>query len=100
MRSWRSWRHVCPRRAQRNCANWNVANRVIFDEDPRAQTDCANWNSLSFFATAGAADVRACLWAGADPGARENDGLTPFDVLVEELNGTPVHRRLRDARRI
>lgn len=76
-----------------------MANRVIFDEDLRAQTDCANWNSRSFFATAGAADVCACLWAGADPGARENDGLTPFDVLVEELIGTPVHRRLSDVHR-
>ena len=33
----------------------------------RAQPDCTNWNSYSFFKTAGAEDVRACLRAGADP---------------------------------
>ena len=125
----------------------------------RAQPDCANWNSSAFFATAGAADVRACLRAGADPGARDKDGntpmhaaavaalfeagsdpdardkydatplhhaahnghaaaidallkggadpdardkygATPFDVIAKELIGTPVYRRLKDARRI
>jgi len=77
-----------------------VANRVIFDEDPRAQTDCANWNSRSFFATAGAADVCACLRAGSDPDARDKYDATPFDVIAKELIGTPVYRRLKDARRI
>ena len=65
-------------RAQRDCASWNVANRVIFDEDPRAQRDCANWNSEGFFGTDSAADVRACLRAGADPGARDEYGNTPL----------------------
>ena len=39
-----------------------------------AQADCANWNSGGFFATAGAEDVRACLRAGADPDARDEEG--------------------------
>ena len=43
----------------------------------RAQSDCANWNSWSFFETAGAEDVRACLRAGADLNARTEDGRTP-----------------------
>ena len=38
--------------------------------DARAQADCANWNSRDFFETASAADVRACLRTGADPGAQ------------------------------
>ncbi len=42
----------------------------------RAQADCANWQSGDFFKTASAADVRACLRAGADPGARDEDGRT------------------------
>ena len=66
----------------------------------RAQPDCANWNSSAFFATAGAADVRACLRAGADPGARDKYGATPFDVIAKELIDTPVYRRLKDAHRI
>ena len=45
----------------------------------RAQPDCANWNSWSFFKTAGAEDVHACLRAGADPDAREGQyGFTPL----------------------
>ncbi len=44
----------------------------------RAQADCANWNSWDFFKTASAADARACLRAGADPGARSGSGWTPL----------------------
>ena len=44
----------------------------------RAQPDCTNWNSYSFFKTAGAEDVRACLRAGADPDARAKSGATPL----------------------
>ena len=36
----------------------------------RAKSNCANWNSWSFFETAGAEDVRACLRAGTDPTGR------------------------------
>ena len=43
----------------------------------RAKSNCANWNSWSFFETAGAEDVRACLRAGIDPNARGEDGWTP-----------------------
>ena len=66
----------------------------------QAKPDCANWNSPAFFATAGAADVRACLLTGADPGARDKYGATPFDVIAKELIDTPVYRRLKDAHRI
>ena len=69
MRSWRSWRHVCPRRAQR---------------------DCANWNSEGFFATADAADVCACLRAGADPGARGRDGHTPLHIVALGGNAAAI----------
>ncbi len=44
----------------------------------RAQADCANWKIWDFFKTASAADVRACLRAGADPGAQSNDRWTPL----------------------
>ena len=66
----------------------------------RAQPDCTNWNSYSFFKTAGAEDVRACLRAGADPDARDAEGLTPFDHIPEDspLIGTSAYWRLNDAR--
>ena len=50
----------------------------------RAQADCANWNSGDFFSTASAADVRACLRAGADPGARTEYGWTPMHRAESE----------------
>ena len=50
--------------------------------DARAQPDCANWNSPDFFKTAGAADVRACLRAGADPDARTENGDTPLHAAA------------------
>ncbi len=50
--------------------------------DARAQPHCANWNSYSFFKTAGAEDVRACLRARADPDARTESGLTPLHVAA------------------
>ena len=69
-----------------------------------ADPDARAWNGATPLHDAAgdgdAAAIVALLEAGADPGARNEDGLTPFDVLVEELIGTPVHRRLRDARRI
>ena len=52
--------------------------------DARAQADCANWLSPDFFATAGAADVRACLRAGADPDARTENGDTPLHFAADE----------------
>jgi len=44
----------------------------------RAQPGCAIWNGGAFFGTASAADVRACLLAGADPNARGKRGFTPL----------------------
>jgi len=65
-----------------------------------AQPDCADWNGADFFGTASAGDVRACLLAGADPGARDKRGRTPFDRIGEDspLTGTPAYWRLNDAR--
>ena len=44
-----------------------------------AQPDCAD-----FFGTASAADVRACLLAGADPGAKAEGGETPLHIAAQE----------------
>ena len=48
-----------------------------------------------------AAAIAALLEAGADPGARSKDGRIPFDLIPKNspLIGTPVYRRLKDARR-
>ena len=44
---------------------------------------------------------RGAARAGADPAARAKDGRTPFDLIPKDspLIGTPVYRRLKDARR-
>ena len=46
------------------------------------------------------AAINALLDAGADPGARNEDGVTPFDLIPEDssLIGTPAYWRLNDAR--
>ena len=62
----------------------------------RAQPDCANWNSPDFFATAGAADVRACLRAGADPDARTENGNTPLHFAADEGHADVIET-LREA---
>ena len=47
-----------------------------------------------------ASEVKAALAAGADPGARDEYGDTPFDYAKdnETLKGTPVYWLLHDAR--
>ena len=44
--------------------------------------------------------VEALLDAGANPNARDEDGLTPWDVIPEDspLRGTDAYWRLNDAR--
>ena len=58
--------------------------------DARAQADCANWLSPDFFATAGAADVRACLRAGADPDARDKNGFTPLHAAAWKSDAAAI----------
>ena len=43
-----------------------------------ASTDCADWNTEAFAEAADRARWHACLAAGADPTARDEDGLTPL----------------------
>ena len=47
-----------------------------------------------------ASEVRAALSAGADPGARDEWGKTPFDYAEdnEALRGTEAYWRLNDGR--
>ena len=47
-----------------------------------------------------ASEVKAALAAGADPGARDYDGFTPFDYAQENeaLRGTDAYRMLNDGR--
>ena len=72
--------------------------RAGADPDARAKNDIT---PLHFAAQEGhGAAVAALLDAGGDPGARTGDGGIPFDFIPEDspLIGTPVYRRLNDAR--
>ena len=51
---------------------------------------CEDWNTDAFFQNAPASAVTACLVAGADPEARDDDHVTP---LTRTDNGrTPLHQ--------
>ena len=45
---------------------------------PPPVVDCSGWNTEEFFETATAAAVTACLTAGADVAARDDDRITPL----------------------
>ena len=97
--------------AQSDCADWNsygffetagaaVAALLDAGADLHARTEDGD-TPLHRAASGGhAAAVAALLDAGADLNARDKKGRTPFDVIPEDspLIGTPVYRRLKDAR--
>ena len=45
---------------------------------PTPTANCEGWNTESFFETATSAIVRACLAAGTDVAARDDDSITPL----------------------
>ena len=45
---------------------------------PTPTANCEGWNTESFIETATSAIVRACLAAGTDVAARDDDGITPL----------------------
>ena len=47
-----------------------------------AGNSCSHWNTPKFFKTASVEDVTACLKAGADPKAQDEDGWTPLHHIV------------------
>ena len=49
-----------------------------------AGVSCEGWNTSWFFQRAGAADISRCLNTGADPNARDEDGLTPLHYAATE----------------
>ena len=53
------------------------------EAERQKQARCRAWNSEAFFRTASAGDVRACLRAGADPEARNENGATPLFWAAE-----------------
>ena len=51
---------------------------VVSPVAPTPTANCEGWNTESFFETATSAIVRACLAAGTDVAARDDDGITPL----------------------
>ena len=43
-----------------------------------ARDVCAGWGEQDYFEAAAIGDIRTCLTAGADPGARDENGTTPL----------------------
>ena len=56
------------------------------DED--TGQNCTHWNTPKFFKTASVEDVTACLRAGANPKAQDEDGRTPLHHIARG-NGNP-----------
>ena len=59
--------------------------------------DCNSWNTLEFFGTAKGEDIRACLAAGANLNARNENGSTPLHIAVWHGNDPAVVATLLDA---
>ena len=59
-----------------------------------AAVDCEAWNTREFFRAATAADVSACLAAGSDPEARNDDGRTPLHWAMFGNDGSEIIRTL------
>ena len=53
-----------------------------------AGNGCSHWNTSKFFKTASVEDVTACLKAGADPEAQDEDGWTPLHHIARGI-GNP-----------
>ena len=55
---------------------------LLLAAGPASGADCENWNTKEFFQTATPKAVTACLQAGADLNARNEDGETPLHVAT------------------
>ena len=77
------------------------------DED--TGQNCTHWNTPKFFKTASVEDVTACLKAGANPKAQDEDGRTPLHHIARGNGnssmvaalvqaGADIHARDQDGR--
>lgn len=62
-----------------------------------AEVSGADWNTSAFFSRARAADVSACLEAGAEVDARDEDGETPLHQAAENGQAPAVLEALLKA---
>ncbi len=60
------------------------------DADAVAAIGCEQWNSREFFASATADDVAACLAAGADATAGDENGNTPLHWAAQDRDADVV----------
>lgn len=79
---------------------------VVFVAPVQAQINCDNWNTGDFFNAIEISDVTRCLQAGADPNARDENGLTPLHFaarygtteavpILLDAGANPMARSLR-----
>ena len=58
------------------------------DED--TGQNCTHWNTPKFFKTASVEDVTACLKAGANPKAQDEDGRTPLHHIAHGIGNSSL----------
>ncbi len=71
-----------------------IAGVVSLGQAALAEPGCKDWNTRAFFENVDGELVRECLAAGADPNARDKDGITPLHSAAESGHAEAINALL------
>ena len=74
-----------------------VDSPPVTESSAEPSVNCEDWSTDAFFETATVEEVTACLAAGADPDAPNEDGLTPLHLAAQSNSAPAVIVALLDA---